>query len=201
MLFIRFTYCKNVSQLFILLKNIISRESKTMKTTKLVLILALTFFISSCTYLEDRRQDLTDMANVNVSAFSIGLGVNAGPAIAGYHKIEGLMGGSGARGKLGLGGVQDNKERGDYYGVGLPLSWAENKDHKDSFYKKHSPAWTSVGFDLGLIFGVGARADALEALDFVLGLFLIDILDDDRAVEEEYQEEENNLEECTTSIH
>ena len=133
---------------------------------------------TGCVYLENRGKDLTESANINLSAFSIGLGVNAGPAIAGYYKNAGLMGGPGGVLRVGLGGKYYEKIEGAYSGIGIPLSYSTLRENKDKIYC-YNPGWGSAGLDLGYIFGLGIRVDAIELIDFIGGIFMIDILKDD----------------------
>ena len=157
---------------------------------KLTAVSLLVFFMTSCAYLEDRRQDLTDMAHVDYTELAIGVSVNAGPVIVGAFEVGHIMNSAGKRVKLGLGGVQNEKQRGETVGVVFPISRSQIDTYEDDFYKGESPALGSIGFDLGFIFGIGARVDAVEAVDFVLGIFGIDILGDDKASEEMRSKEE-----------
>ena len=159
---------------------------------KLICIALVVASTCSCSYMEARAEDLTEVANVNVSAISAGLGVNAGPAIAGFYLTGGIFQNHGNRIKLGLGGIIEERDGGEYWGVGIPLSWSKNYDYQDNIYKKYSPAWGSVGFDLGFLFGIGARVDFVEAVDFVLGIFTIDILSDDEFEDELEESEETS---------
>jgi len=156
-----------------------------LKCCRITSILFLYVTVTGCAYLEDRRQDLTDVAHVNGTACGTGIAVNVGPALVGFYEILGFTRRGGTRAKLGLGGYQQNKEDGEILGVIVPMDFATNLSYKDNFYKEHSPGWGSVGFDMGLIFGIGARVDVVEALDFILGIFTIDLLNDDSSFKED----------------
>ena len=134
----------------------------------------------SCAYLEDRRKDLTDMAHLHLTALSIGGGVHAGPFILAHFENDGIKGTPGGRMKLGLGGFVEEKEKGVYSGVVIPFRRMKGITRSDSIYNSWAPPLGAVGFDLGFIMGIGARVDVVEVLDFILGIFTIDILDDDK---------------------
>lgn len=141
---------------------------------------------AGCLYMENRGKDLTEAANIKISILSVGLGVNAGPFIAGYHKNEGIMGGAGVGIKFGLGGMYYEKIRGAYSGIVIPLSHSKLERNKEKEYC-NNPGWGSAGFDLGYIIGLGTRVDVIEFIDFLGGIFLIDILKDDSSDLQNYK--------------
>ena len=156
-----------------------------LRIIKYKILFTLTISMTSCAYLEDRRQDLTDAVHLNFNTLGVGASLNAGPAIVGFHEIDGFGNKGGDRYKLGLGGVQHLHERGETAGFIIPFSYSEIHEYKDSKYKELSPALGSVGFDLGFIISFGARVDLIETADFILGLFYLDILNDDEAAKAE----------------
>ena len=156
---------------------------------KKILLLALVLNLCSCAYMENRRKDLTDIANVNATAISAGLAVNVGPLSLGYFGNSGLLGGSGGRAKIGLGGLVVEEERGAYWGVIYPFEFLEGETRSDNYYNKNLPAFGSVGIDLGFVLGIGVEVDVVQAVDFLLGIFTIDILGDDIEGKEEDVEE------------
>ncbi len=164
---------------------------------KKLLLLILVTSLCSCAYMENRRKDLTDIVNINATAVSVGLAANVGPLSLGYFENNGIIGGSGGRVKLGLGGVVVEQERGAYSGVVYPFEFMEGETRSDNFYNENLPAFGSVGIDLGFIVGIGVEVDFVQAVDFLLGIFTIDILDDDveGKEEESAEEEEQSAEE------
>ncbi len=91
----------------------------------------------------------------------------------------------GSRTKLGLGGIVTEEERGAYSGVVVPFERLEGLGRSGAPYNSWAPPLGAVGFDMGFLIGFGARVDVVEALDFVLGIFTIDILGDDRGIAKE----------------
>ena len=144
----------------------------------LTLLVAHTSGCATTGYWADRRQDLTDVAHVDVTMFSVGVAANAGPAIVGLHRTAGSCG-DGGRVKIGLGGVQAVSTCGQYAGVVFPISRIKEKTRSNGGYGTEAPPWGSVGLDIGLILGLGVRFDVVELADLVLGLGGIDIIDDD----------------------
>ena len=147
---------------------------------RLTCLILLAYFSCSCVYLENRRKDLTDIAHLHMTGLSIGAGVHAGPFILGHFEKDGVKGMPGSRSKLGLGGCIEEHEKGKYSGVIIPYRRMKGMTRSDSVYNSWAPPLGAVGFDMGFIFGFGARVDAVEILDFILGIFTIDILDDDK---------------------
>ena len=50
---------------------------------------------------------------------------------------------------------------------------------------KRGPSGFSAGASVGAIVGVGAEADVLEALDLVIGLVCLDIMEDDEYLDDD----------------
>ena len=150
----------------------------------IVLSLSLPWVVTGCAssgYLTDRRRDLTDVVHLDGTALSGGLAVNLGPAIIGAHDIGLPIGdGSGERLKLGLGGAEEISSKGPCWGVGIPFGrYREERRSTVGNHECAAPAWGSLGFDLGFLYGVGVRGDVVELLDFFLGWANIDLLRDD----------------------
>ena len=138
--------------------------------------------ITSCTsnYWENRRQDLTVVAHVDLEGLSFGAMANIS-VISGGLFFQGGPCGTGFREKYGLGGTQSTHASGGAIILGVPLM--ENSARSRWGYGRDMPHFASVGVDTGLFFGIGARVDLLELLDFVFGFAMIDIVQDDREEE------------------
>jgi len=131
-------------------------------------------------YLENRRQDLIDVAHVDFSTVDVGAVVYVGPLTAGCQYATGGSGGRSSTLQIGLGGTRMQGRRGIAAGLIVPLSsWNEDKQALGP-RPKRTPSGTSVGASVGLLAGVGAEADVLELVDFVLGVACIDVVSDDR---------------------
>jgi hypothetical protein len=159
-----------------------------MNAIRLPLISGLAALLVGCAtprgYLADRAADLTDAAHLNLTAFSFGQGLlNVGPAVVGYQRIVGLGTGPGFRAKAGLGGIEyieTGHPDDPTVGVILPFSQQKYRTRSLVGYGKQHPPWGSVGCELGFGWGIGARVDAVEIVDFALGWFRLDILRDDK---------------------
>ncbi|MCM8542104.1 MAG: hypothetical protein NE328_17675 [Lentisphaeraceae bacterium] len=152
---------------------------------KLLLLLILCFSTGcSTTYWNNRRHDLTDFAHLRFQKVSLGADVNVMHIAAGFYMQNGIDGEKGDRAKLGLGGIQTVNASGGIRFVGFPL--AEKKSRSEYGYGETMPAYGSVGFDLGLYFGIGARVDIFEFFDFLLGFAEVDIVKDDEEEPVEY---------------
>jgi hypothetical protein len=140
-----------------------------MKNPFLISAIPLIAFLAGCSsispYMKDRARDLTDVAHIDVTCMSVGVGVNVGPSLLGFNSVSAPCG-DGKRLKFGL---------------GILSSKAESRS--SSTYGKTFPPWGSVGGDVGLIFGLSARADVVELVDFFLGIATVDILKDDEGIE------------------
>ena len=154
----------------------------------LAVMMALLPCLAGCAttkqYFKDRAMDLTDAAHIDLSAMSFGAGVNAGPAVVGLNLVSAPCG-PGFRTKIGLGGIEALRVNEGYAGLIWPLGDAETKTRSEAGYGRHFPPWGSVGADIGFIYGISARADAVELVDFLLGLAGVDILKDDSKTIEE----------------
>lgn len=145
-------------------------------------------------YLSDRRHDLIDAANVNVTALQFGAIAYAGPAQLGFanNMTFGLdnacmgpyygMWPETNIGQLGLGGYREIYAYGVASGVVWPLNRWNSERSLFGERPRQKPSVTSVGFSLGFLVGIGAEVDVWQALDFALGLFCIDIGGDDHIV-------------------
>lgn len=168
-----------------------------MRARRLVLITLIIASLSGCAvgYWADRAADLTDVAHVDLTGWSLGLAANVGPAIAGAHGISGPDG-DGLRFKLGLGGIETSKTSGGQTGLVFPFTKYRSTTRGDKVYGTTGPGLGSVGFDLGAFYGVGAHVDVVELLDFLLGLAGCDILDDDLREGQSEHEQKSDSREC-----
>lgn len=153
---------------------------------KKLLFLISIFFLTSCstTYWNNRRHDLTDFAHLRFQKVSLGADVNVAHVAVGFYMQNGIDE-KGYRAKLGLGGIQEVSSDGGIRFFGFPLS--EKESRSDFGYGETMPPYGSIGFDAGLFFGIGARIDLFEMLDFFLGFANVDIVEDDEKEKEEYQ--------------
>lgn len=137
-------------------------------------------------YLEDRRQDLIDVVHVDVSTVNVGAVAYVGPFMLGLDTQKGLAPGERtATVQIGLGGARFDGRDGTAFGIIFPTTrWDEDRPFLGRRPKK-SPGLLAVGVNAGVIFGVGAEADVLELLDFVAGLFCLDLVGDDEHVEQD----------------
>ena len=134
-------------------------------------------------YLENRRQDLIDVAHVDVSAVNFGAAVYAGPFLVGIDYVGGL----GARGQsstlqIGLGGPRVVGRRGVAAGLIVPASHWNGDRATTGERPKRTPSGVSVGASAGALVGAGVEVDVLELIDFALGIACIDVSGDDRDV-------------------
>ena len=113
---------------------------------------------------------------------SVGVGVNVGPAVLGFSSVSAPCG-DGERLKFGLGIPEGRKVQEFYAGAVWPILSSKAKSRSSSTYGKTFPPWGSVGCDAGLFFGMSARADVVELMDFILGIAAVDILKDDEGIE------------------
>lgn len=151
---------------------------------KLLLLLSLCFLTScSSTYWNNRRHDLTDFAHLRFQTVSVGADVNVAHIAGGFYMQNG-MGDKENRTKLGLGGIQTVNSDGGIRFVGFPLS--EKNSRSEYGYGETMPPYGSIGFDLGIFAGIGARVDLFELLDFFLGFAYVDLVKDDEQEKEEY---------------
>ena len=160
---------------------------------KIALLIATVACGTGCTtgYWIDRGADLTDVAHVDMHGWSLGAAVNVGPAIVGYHSIFDDRSG-GTRDMFGLGGHQQSESDGTTSGLIIPFGWRKEECRSESFYKRHSPTLGSIGFDMGLVVGIGARIDFVELIDLILGFCGVDILNDDLERKKQKIEQEDD---------
>lgn len=144
--------------------------------------------VGSWTY--NRGADLTDAAHLRWSYVGEEAVVNVGPVVLGGGTLSDFFGnGDGVREQLGLGCYLDKNEGGTCRGLLYPFSSYSGKCRSRVGYGASRPAWGSMGVDIGYFVTVGARLDAVELLDFVLGLVEIDMLDDDALRERDQSRE------------
>ncbi|MEK7270447.1 MAG: hypothetical protein AAB215_05825 [Planctomycetota bacterium] len=167
-----------------------NRTIRRLSAAGFLFSLLLTAGCASEGYFGDRMQDLTDVAHVDVTGLSVGVAANVGPVGLGAFDMlrlsDSLPGG--ARVKIGLGGVYLARSFGTpglYVGLLFPIihnlgdTKRDVSDHAGDWYGRTYPAWGSVGADVGVGLGLGARVDPIELADFLLGFGLIDLANDD----------------------
>ena len=137
-------------------------------------------------YFEDRRQDLIDVAHVDFSIVNFGAIAYVGPLGLGWNALsdDKEEGKDSNTLQLGLGGPR-------FLGrEGAAWSFVWNIDHwnKDrTIYgprPKKTPSCGSLGISVGFIFGIGIEGDVFELVDFALGIFCVDVMQDDEPEEE-----------------
>jgi len=148
-----------------------------LKLTKIILCLACLFSTSACyyersNYLNNRASDLIEVAHLDMTFYSFGALGNIGPIMLGVYQDSG-------RHMLGAGGVIMSEKRFGGSGIIFPLGYVSNGLKSKNSYKDFTPPILSLGFDIAFILGIGAHADPVEALDFILGIFTLDLLGDD----------------------
>lgn len=131
-------------------------------------------------YFENRRQDLIDVVHVDFGAVNVGAVAYAGPLLVGVDYQTGVKSREqSATLQIGLGGPRILGRRGMAAGLLWPASkWDEDKPFIGA-RPKRGPSGFSGGVSLGVIAGVGAEADVLEVIDFVVGLVCLDVMEDD----------------------
>jgi len=131
-------------------------------------------------YCEDRRQDLIDVAHIDLSALSAGAVVYAGPLLFGANHITPKdRPGQDTTLQCGLGGPRFVPRQGLAAGFIWPVAWWNEDRHIVGLRPKQTPSPAAFGVALGAAVGIGVEADAFELVDFLLGLFCIDLAEDD----------------------
>lgn len=122
-------------------------------------------------YFENRRQDLIDVVHVDFGAINVGAVAYAGPFLLGLDYQTGIKSREQSTTlQIGLGGPRMLGRKGLASGILWPASkWDEEKPLIGRRPKRAPSGW-SAGASVGAIGGVGVEADALEVLDFVVGL-------------------------------
>ena len=134
-------------------------------------------------YFENRRQDLIDVAHVDLSAANVGAVAYAGPFMVGIDYMTGLAGREQSTSlQIGLGGPRTLGRRGLAAGLLFPASHWNGDKQIIGERPKRSPSGMSVGASAGLLAGVGAEADVLELVDFALGILCVDVIEDDPSI-------------------
>jgi len=140
-------------------------------------------------YLENRRQDLIDVAHVDIGMIHVGAVAYALPFMVGVEFATGFDRESASTNlQIGLGGPRLLEKNGIAGGLLLPATrWDEDKEDGKSNKifgqrPKRTPSGFSVGAMAGVLLGVGAEVDVLEVIDFVFGLICLDFMADDEYV-------------------
>ena len=137
-------------------------------------------------YFESRRQDLIDVAHVDFGAVNVGAVAYAGPFLLGVDYQTGVKSREqSATLQIGLGGPRILGRRGMAAGLLWPASKWNEDEGMTGKRPKRSPSGFSGGASVGAIGGVGAEADVLEALDFVVGLVCLDVMEDDECLDDD----------------
>jgi len=149
---------------------------------KYILLITFTLLTScSSTYWNDRRMDLTDSIHLTSEALGVGINANVSALCVGASNVSSIWG-EPKRGKLGLGGTQSTKVvTKTIMLMSLPIQ--ENPPRSRWDYGGKIPPFASAGISAGFWVNFGARVDLLEIVDFIGGIFMIDIMDDDLKVE------------------
>jgi len=137
-------------------------------------------------YFENRRQDLIDVVHVDFGALNFGAVVYVAPLMLGMDYQTGLKSREQSSTlQIGLGGPRMLGRRGMASGLLWPASkWDEDKPFIGA-RPKRGPSGFSVGASVGVFGGVGAEADVLELIDFVLGLGCVDMMEDDQYLDDD----------------
>ena len=137
-------------------------------------------------YFENRRQDLIDVVHVDFGAVNIGAVVYAGPLLLGADYQTGVKSREQSSTlQIGLGGPRILGRRGMASGLLWPASkWDEGRPFIGA-RPKRGPSGFSAGASVGAVGGVGAEADVIEVIDFVVGLVCLDVMEDDEHLDDE----------------
>ncbi len=152
---------------------------KKLKYLKIIFIFIISLNIScSMKYWKNRAYDFTDFAHIDLNIMGGVAACYAGPFVLGAMAFDYDMG---CRYILGLGGIQKIKfnETSINSGIIFPFNRLKEKGRSEIGYNNNSPPWGAIGFDFGVILGIGFRIDFVEFADFVSGLFYFDFLKDD----------------------
>jgi len=147
---------------------------------KIYLITLLLSLSTSCStnYWSNRRNDLMDIAHIHVDSVAAGGTINVSSLSLGYYGVTGVNDDNGSRVKLGLGGIDTVQVSGFIEGVGEPINDLEVRSEWG--YGGTVPSYGSIGFNLGYLVSIGAKVDALELIDFLAGIFTLDLVADDK---------------------
>ena len=148
------------------------------KATFALIISSILFSGCSTTNWKSRKADLTDSVEVHLDGVTVGSTLNVSVLSIGYYEVSNYWGNPyGQRTKYGFGG----REQVNIKGISCLTPLKERKTGRKSGwgYAYDVPPFAAVGADCGLILGVGAKVDALEFFDFILGFTTLDILSDD----------------------
>jgi hypothetical protein len=137
-------------------------------------------------YFANRRHDLIDVVHVDFGAVNVGAVAYAGPLMLGIDYQTGVQSREQSSTlQIGLGGPRILGRRGLASGLLWPASkWDEDKPFIGA-RPKRGPSGFSAGASVGAIGGVGAEADVLELIDFVVGLVCLDAMEDDGDIGED----------------
>jgi hypothetical protein len=95
-----------------------------MRSLFLILVTPLIAFLAGSSSispdLKDRARDLTDVAHIDLTCMSLGVGVNVGPAVLGFSSVSAPCG-DGERLKFGLGIPEGRKVQEFYAGAVWPI--------------------------------------------------------------------------------
>jgi hypothetical protein len=142
-------------------------------------------------YTANRLSDLTDVAHVDITFFSLGFVVNVGPMLIGAETLIPNSDQGSHQYRMGFGGQQEVTV--GYAADGLVVPFCRERvisrkygclvttldQMEDDYYWKHVPTWGSAGISAGLLVGLGVHVDVVELADLVLGFRGYDIVRDD----------------------
>ena len=160
-----------------------------MRTVLLLSLLALTIAAGCAApssfigYLENRRQDLIDVAHLDFSVVSAGAVGYAGPFVLGMNWVSGLKTGNpSTQLQIGLGGPRILDKSGVAAGWILAATYWDDNRKIMGPRPKRTPSGFSIGGALGAFLGVFGELDMLELVDFMAGIACLDPMHDDECV-------------------
>lgn len=131
-------------------------------------------------YLENRRQDLIDALHVDIGVVNVGAVVYALPFMAGLDYQTGLRSRTQTDTlQIGLGGPRILGHKGLCAGILFPAAKWDDEKPAIGQRPKRAPSGFSAGASAGFILGLAVEADAIELVDFVVGLLCLDLMEDD----------------------
>jgi predicted small secreted protein len=137
-------------------------------------------------YFQDRRQDLIDVVHLDFSVANVGAIVYVGPFGLGWNALTDpeKEGEDSKTLQLGLGGPRFQGREGAAWSFIWNIEHWNDDESTIGPRPKRTPSCGSVGISAGFVFGVGVEADIFELVDFVLGIFCVDVMQDDEPREE-----------------
>lgn len=160
-----------------------------MRTALLLGLLALTVAAGCAApssfigYLENRRQDLIDVAHLDFSVVNAGAVSYIGPFIVGMDWVGGLKTGNpSSQLQIGLGGPRILDKSGVAAGWILAATYWDDDKKIMGRRPKRTPSGFSIGGAIGAFVGVLGEFDMIELVDFVAGIACLDPMHDDECL-------------------